>query len=159
MEENRNTQVKPWPRVVVPCVYKKLHVSWHDTNQQKQIMYDSPKGRCRIVDLYPKKQSSMIRGKTGDKLMDGDDEVWVFSNWRESTANGMFSWSGLHLESWAGYVLYINALNTAETVGMYAVLLRARSQVSPISWQSLSNILFTLSPGSLVPFRWPPFNC
>ncbi|KAG7034940.1 hypothetical protein SDJN02_01733, partial [Cucurbita argyrosperma subsp. argyrosperma] len=37
------------------------------------------------------------------------------------------------------------ALRTAETVGMYAVLLRASSHVSPISWQSLLNILVALS--------------
>lgn len=37
------------------------------------------------------------------------------------------------------------ALKTAETVGMYAVLLRASSHVNPISWQSLLNILVALS--------------
>lgn len=52
------------------------------------------------------------------------------------------------------------ARNTAETVGMYAVLLRARSHVSPISWQSLLNILLALlSSCSAVPFLLPPFSC
>lgn len=109
----------------------------------------------------------MIRDKNGTKTArtfcgrDGeDDEDWVFSNWRESTAKGMFSWSGLHLDSWGGCELYIMARNTAETVGMYAVLLRARSHVSPISWQSLLNILLALlSSCSAVPFLLPPFSC
>ncbi|GKB35263.1 hypothetical protein Tco_0880205, partial [Tanacetum coccineum] len=37
----------------------------------------------------------------------------VLSNCNESTAKGMFSWSGLHLDSCAGYMM---ARNTAETV-------------------------------------------
>lgn len=68
----------------------------------------------------------------------------------------MFSWSGLHLDSsTGGCVLYIMALKTAETVGMYSVLFLARSQVRPISWQSLLNILLALS--SLVLLSCVPF--
>ena len=47
------------------------------------------------------------------------------------------------------------ALKTAETVGMYSVLFLARSQVRPISWQSLLNILLALS--SLVLLSCVPF--
>lgn len=63
---------------------------------------------------------------------DGEDEP-VFSNCSESTASGMFSWSGLHLDSCGGCALYMMARNTAETVGMYAVLLRASNHVNPIN--------------------------
>lgn len=104
----------------------------------------------------------MIMGKTGNQILDGEDEAWAFSNCSESTANGMFSWSGLHLDWCGGCTLYIMALNTADTVGIYAVLFLASSHVSPMSWQSLLNILFALSLGLLVlspvPFLYPPFN-
>ena len=104
----------------------------------------------------------MIRGKTGNQEIDGGDEDSSFSNCRESTASGMFSWSGLHVDSCSGgCALYMMARNTAETVGMYAVLLRARSHVKPMSWQSLLNILLALSVVGLspVPFLYPPFSC
>lgn len=107
----------------------------------------------------------MMRGRTGNIKMDGDDAgAWDFSNCRESTANGMFSWSGLHVDSCGGCALYIMARNTAETVGMYAVLFRARSHVSPMSWQSRLNILLALSLVDLsrdVPFLLlpPPLSC
>ena len=84
----------------------------------------------------------MIRGKIGnnqkvvvpinDVVAAAADES-AFSNCRESTANGIFSWSGLHFDSCGGCALYMMARNTAETVGMYAVLLRASSHVRPIS--------------------------
>ena len=103
----------------------------------------------------------MIRGETGNQEMDGGDEDSDFSNCRESTASGMFSWSGLHVDSCGGCALYMMARNTAETVGMYAVLFRASSHVSPMSWQSLLNILLALSFVGLspVPFLYPPFSC
>jgi hypothetical protein len=103
----------------------------------------------------------MIRAKTGNQEMDGGDEDSDFSNCRESTASGMFSWSGLHVDSCGGCALYMMARNTAETVGMYAVLFRASSHVSPMSWQSLLNILLALSFVGLspVPFLYPPFSC
>ena len=50
----------------------------------------------------------MIRGKIGNEKMGNDEngEIVVdddddddFSNCKESTARGMFSWSGLHLDS------------------------------------------------------------
>lgn len=78
-------------------------------------------------------------------------------NWRESTAKGMFSRSGLHvLCMWATLFVYSNARSTAETVGMYAVLLRARSHVSPMSWQSRPIILLSLllSPVPGAPFSY-----
>lgn len=90
----------------------------------------------------------------GEISVDDDDDD--FSNCRESTARGMFSWSGLHLDSWGGCTLYMMARRTADTVGMYAVLFLARSHVSPMSWQSLLNILLALSPPSSVPL---PFSC
>lgn len=103
----------------------------------------------------------MIRGKMGNQEKDGDDEDWAFSNCKESTASGMFSWSGLHVDSCGGCALYMMARNTAETVGMYAVLFRASSHVSPMSWQSLLNILLALSVVGLspVPFLYPPLSC
>lgn len=106
----------------------------------------------------------MIMGKTGNQILDGEDEARAFWNCSESTANGMFSWSGLHLD-WctAGCALYMMALSTADTVGMYAVLFLANSHVSPMSWQSLLNILLALSLGlvlvSTVPLWYPPFSC
>lgn len=98
------------------------------------------------------------RGKNGKTPKRWDDEERLLSNCRESTAKGMFSWSGLHLLRWGGCGLYIMALNTAETVGMYAVLLRASSHVSPMSLQSL---LIILLPLSVVVFLFPPltFSC
>lgn len=111
---------------------------------------------------------SMIRGKIGNEKMGNDEkgEIVVdddddddFSNCKESTARGMFSWSGLHLDSCGGCALYMMARNTADTVGMYAVLFLASSQVSPMSWQSLLNILLALSPPSSVPFLPSPFSC
>lgn len=55
------------------------------------------------------------------------------------------------------------ARNTAETVGMYAVLLRASSHVSPINWQSRLNILLARSllsrPSSFVRFLPSLVNC
>lgn len=112
-----------------------------------------------------------MRGKTENKKIlidreviksDGDDEESVFSTCSESTAKGMFSWSGLHFASCGGCVLYIMARRTAETVGMNVVLFRASSHVSPISWQSLVNILLVRSPSSSscvwVPFLPSPFN-
>lgn len=105
----------------------------------------------------------MITGRNGKQKLDGKDEAMAFSNCRESTASGMFSWSGLHLELdwWGGCTLYMIARNTAETVGMYAVLFLASSHVSPISWQSLLNILLALSLVSWcpVPFLYPPLSC
>ena len=64
--------------------------------------------------------------------LDGHDGAWPVSNWSESTASGMFSWSGLHIDS-SGCALYMIARSTAETVGMYAVLFFASSHVNPIS--------------------------
>ena len=111
-----------------------------------------------------------MRGKTWKRRPDhnDDDDVsleedddWAFPNCSESTANGMFSWSGLHLDSWTGgCVLYIMALKTAETVGMYSVLFLASSHVRPISWQSLSNILLALSSLVLLScVSFLAFNC
>lgn len=90
-------------------------------------------------------------------ILNGVDEPWFVSNCRESTAKGMLSWSGLHLDS-CGCALYITARNTAETVGMYAVLFLPSSHVSAMSWQSRSNIFFALSLSSLsflLPFICP----
>lgn len=105
----------------------------------------------------------MIRDRIGNNKMDGDDAgACALSNCSESTASGMFSWSGLHVDSCGGCALYIMARSTAETVGMYAVLFRASSQVSPMSWQSLLNILLALSLVDLspaVPFLLPPLSC
>lgn len=105
-----------------------------------------------------KRTMQRTKGKNGKTPKRWDDEERLFWNCRESTAKGMFSWSGLHLLRWGGCGLYIIALNTAETVGMYAVLLRASSHVSPISWQSL---LIILVPLSVVVFLFPPltFSC
>lgn len=109
-----------------------------------------------------RKIEERIRGKNGNtEKWDEEEEERDFWNWRESTAKGMFSWSGLHLLRWGGCGLYIMALNTAETVGMYAVLLRASSHVSPISWQSLLSILVPLAvvAFSSFPFLYPPLSC
>jgi len=105
-----------------------------------------------------KRKIQRTKGKNGKTPKRWDDEEKLFWNCRESTAKGMFSWSGLHLLRWGGCGLYIIALNTAETVGMYAVLLRASSHVSPMSWQSL---LIILVPLSVVVFLFPPltFSC
>lgn len=105
-----------------------------------------------------KREMHRTRGKNGKNPTRLVDEERLLSNCRESTAKGMFSWSGLHLLRWGGCGLYIMALNTAETVGMYAVLLRASSHVSPMSWQSL---LIILLPLSVVVFLFPPltFSC
>lgn len=88
--------------------------------------------------------------------LNGDDEPLLVSYRSESTAKGMFSWSGLHVDS-CGCALYITARNTAETVGMYAVLFRPRSHVSAISWQSRLNIFFALSLS--LSFLLFPFIC
>lgn len=89
------------------------------------------------------------------EIDDGDDDC-AFSICNESTASGMFSWSGLHVDSWGGWALYIMARSTAETVGMNVVLFRASSHVSPMSWQSLLNILLALS---LVALFFVPVTC
>lgn len=99
----------------------------------------------------------MGNDENGEIVVDDDDDD-DFSNCKESTARGMFSWSGLHLDSCGGCALYMMARNTADTVGMYAVLFLASSQVSPMSWQSLLNILLALSPPSSVPFLPSPFS-
>jgi len=71
------------------------------------------------------------------------EEAWSSSS--ESRARGMFSLSGLHV-GWLGVgVLYMRALSTAETVGIYAVLFFASNHVSPINLQSLLYILLVLS--------------
>ena len=59
-----------------------------------------------------------VSGKMGNPMVDGGHEDRAFPNWRESTARGMFSWSGLHLDSCGGWALYMIARKTAETVGM-----------------------------------------
>ncbi|KAL7000273.1 hypothetical protein U1Q18_001421 [Sarracenia purpurea var. burkii] len=87
----------------------------------------------------------MIRGKNGNPrpviCAGGDDDESAFSNCRESTARGMFSWSGLHLDWWGGCALYMMARSTAETVGMYAVLFRASNQSSEtLSAASISGV-------------------
>nr|GMC72856.1 hypothetical protein Iba_chr03bCG15430 [Ipomoea batatas] len=71
-----------------------------------------------------------VRKKIGREEAEDDEDESDFSNCKELTANGMFSWSGLHLESCGGCALYIMARRTAETVGMYAVLFRASSHSS-----------------------------
>lgn len=96
----------------------------------------------------------MSRGIIGNKEMEGGDEDCAFSICKESTASGMFSWSGLQVDSWGGWAVYMMARSTAETVGMYVVLLRASNHVRPMSWQSLLNILLALS--LLVPFFFVP---
>lgn len=120
---------------------------------------------------YTKRDPRMIKGKSGIKLLaignfvlaNLDDAESYFSNCSESTAKGMFSWSGLHLDSWGGFALYMVARNTAETVGMYAVLLSASSHVSPINWQSRLNILLALllfsRSSCFVTFLPSPVNC
>ena len=87
----------------------------------------------------------MSRGIIGNKEMEGGDEDCAFSICKESTASGMFSWSGLQVDWWGGWAVYMMARSTAETVGMYVVLLRASNHVNPMSWQSLLNILLALS--------------
>ena len=92
-------------------------------------------------------------------LINGEDDVsllLVWSNCIESTAKGMFSWSGLHFIS-CGWALYITARNTADTVGIYNVLFLPNSHVSAINWQSRLYIFLSLSL-SLVSFLWT-FNC
>jgi len=57
-------------------------------------------------------------------------------------------------------VLYVMALKTAETVGMYSVLFLASSHVRPISWQSLLNILRALTSLVLLScVSFLAFNC
>ena len=66
----------------------------------------------------------MIMGNMGNENIGSDENGEIvaeeedddFSNCRESTAKGMFSWSGLHLDSCGGCALYMMARNTAETV-------------------------------------------
>jgi len=77
------------------------------------------------------------------KVRAAAEEMWSSST--ESTARGMFSWSGLHLGWLGGWVLYMRALSTAETVGIYAVLFFASNHVNPINLQSLLYILLVLS--------------
>lgn len=70
---------------------------------------------------YMKSKEKIIRGKIGrrrKKATGDDDEELYLSNCRESTARGMFSWSGEQVFSCGGCALYIMARNTAETVGM-----------------------------------------
>jgi hypothetical protein len=75
----------------------------------------------------------MSNTTTRDQQHDELEFNSVLSNCNESTAKGMFSWSELHLDSWGWCALYMMARNTAETVGMYAVLFLSNSHVSPIS--------------------------
>lgn len=117
----------------------------------------------RNARAYRKRRPRMIRGRNG--IDRGAAEESYLSNCRESTARGMFSWSGEQVDSRGGCALYMMARNTAETVGMYAVLLRASSHVSPISRQSRLSILLVRSlpspsspsppPPLLVPFLPP----
>lgn len=58
------------------------------------------------------------RGKKKGRRDGGAELAGMWWNWRESTARGMFSWSGLHLDWWGGWVVYMTARSTADTVGM-----------------------------------------
>lgn len=106
----------------------------------------------------------IIKVQLETAYMEKEEEESYLSNCRESTARGMFSWSGEQVDLRGGCALYMMARSTAETVGMYAVLLRASSHVSPISWQSRPSILLALSPSPpslspFVPFLPSPFSC